>query len=203
MPVQLRPALPADIEDLAALIVGDLDQPSTQAGMRLFALERREDAMAINRVMLTSGESWRSVTVADDAGAIGMVQIGESLLSLNPEVAALAVELYGDDFMAILGPRLAALQRVQAAYPEDCLLISEIHVSAARRGRGVGTALFEHALDTARREGRSRIGLQTLTSNPARLAFEAWGFEVANTTIDVEFEALTGAAGYHLMLRTV
>jgi hypothetical protein len=45
------------------------------------------------------------------------------------------------------------------------------------------------------------LGLQTLTNNPARRVFEAWGFEVEETRTDPEFEEFCGAAGYHLMLR--
>jgi GNAT superfamily N-acetyltransferase len=199
--MELRPAQEADVDDLARLILGDPAQPSTVAGMRLFALDDVDDALDVNRVMLSSTEGWRSVTVAE--GPVGMVQLGEPLLALTPEVAALSQRLYGDDFMAVLGSRLAALGRVQAEYPDGCLRISEIHVDPASRGLGVGTVLFEHVLPTAPQRGFSRLGLQTLTTNPARRIFESWGFEVADTRTDAEFESFTGAAGYHLMLRGI
>lgn len=201
--MELRPARASDIDALARLILGDPEQPSTLAGMRLFALERIEDALEVNRVMLSSTGGWRSVTVAGADAPVGMVQIGASLLALTPEVATLSQRLYGDDFMAVLGPRLAALSRVQADYPDGCLRLSEIHVDPVWRGHGVGTALFDHVLATGRQEGHDRLGLQTLTTNPARTVFESWGFAVVDTRTDAEFEAFTGAAGYHLMLRDV
>ena len=59
------------------------------------------------------------------------------------------------------------------------------------------------AIARAAAEGLGLMGLQTLTNNPARAAFEAWGFEVAETVTDPDFEALTGVPGYYLMLREV
>lgn len=199
--MQLRPASQHDLEDLARLMVGEPSQPSTAAGMRLFALDDLDDAIELNLVMIASTKGWKAITVADHHGPVGLVQLGEAYLSLTSEIVALAQRLYGDDFRQILGPRLEVLERVRTTYPDDCLRISEIHVAPERCGEGIGTALFEHAVAEAHREGSSRLGLQTLTNNPARGAFEAWGFEVAETKTDPKFELLTGAAGYHLMLR--
>lgn len=199
--MQLRPASTDDIEDLALLIVGEPSQPSTAVGMRLFALGDLDDVIELNRVMIASTDGWRAITVAESEGPVGMIQLGEAFLSFTPEIAALAQRLYGSDFQQILWPRLDVLQRVKTGYPDDCLRISEIHVSPKHRGEGIGTSLFEHALARANDEGFKRMGLQTLTSNPARDAFEAWGFEVVETKTDPEFELLTGAPGYHLMLR--
>ncbi len=199
--MQLRPASESDIEELAVLIVGEPAQSTTAVGMRLFGLDDLDDVIELNEVMIASTGGWRAITIADTDGPVGLIQLGEAFLSFTPEVAAFARRVYGEDFQAILGPHIEALQRVQTGYPDDCLRISEIHVSPKHRGEGIGTALFDHAVTRAHEEGYSRLGLQTLTNNPARDTFEAWGFEVVETKTDPEFELLTGAAGYHLMLR--
>lgn len=201
--MELRPASEYDIDDLARLIAGDVNQATTLAGMRLFALQDLDDAIELNRVMITSTAGWSAMIVADVGGPAGLVQIGEAFLAMTPELIEFAGRLYGDRFQEVLGPRIAAMQRVQTEYPPDCLRISEIHVSPDHRGEGIGTALFEHAVEQAHAGGFKQLGLQTLTTNPARSAFEAWGFEVIETRTDPEFEELSGVPGYHLMLRDV
>lgn len=199
--MDLRPADRSDIERLAHLIVGDPAQASTVAAMSLFALESADDAIELNRVMIASTEGWKAMTVAGSDVPAGLVQLGEGFLQMTPEIVEFAVRTYGEGFEEFIGPRLEALSRVHGEYPAGCLRISEIHVWPDHRGRGVGTALMNHAVDVARREKAPLLALQTLTNNPARQAFEAWGFSVAETKTDAAFEALTGAAGYHLMLR--
>jgi len=199
--MELRPAAEDEIGSLARLIVGDPSQATTAAGMRLFALDDLDDVIELNEVMIASTEGWRAMTVAEETGLAGLVQVGEAFLAMTPEIVAFAQRLYGDNFQQVLGPRLAAMQRVQTSYPDGCLRISEIHVSPSHQGKGVGTALLEHVVDQAGAEDFKLLGLQTLTTNPARAALEAWGFEVVDTQTDPEFEELTGAAGYHLMLR--
>jgi len=200
--MDLRPATADEIGVLAALVFGEETQASTVAGMQLFGIETIDDALELNRVMISSTESWRSTTVADLGDSIGgMVQVGEASMAFTPEVVELAQRFYGPDFETVLGPRLAAQGRVQASYPPDCLRISEIHVEPARRGKGIGSALMNHVISAASSDGFTSLGLQTLTSNPARQTFETWGFRVATTTTDAEFEAFTKASGYVLMLR--
>jgi len=193
--MQLRAASEHDVTQLARLMGGDPSQASTAAAMRLF------DVIEVNRVMMESTGGWRHVTVADMEGPVGFIAVGEPFLSMTPEIVELCMRLYGEGFASIIGPRLAALQRVQSTYPPECLRVSEIHIDPGHRRRGIGAALITHAVEGAEREGLDRLGLQTLVGNPARDAFEAWGFEVAETTNDAVFEDLTGAPGYHLMIR--
>ncbi len=200
--MELRPAGPEEISVLAELVLGDESQASTVAGMRLFGLESAKDTLELNRVMITSTGSWRTTTVADLGDGIGgMVQVGEASMAFTPEVVTLARRLYGDGYQSFLGPRLAAMGRVQATYRPEWLRIAEIHVAPEHRGKGVGSALIGHVAGEAAGAGFASMALQTLTNNPARQAFEAWGFGIAATITDPEFEALTGAAGNHLMLR--
>ncbi len=151
--------------------------------------------------MIESTEGWKSMVVAGTDEPVGLVQAGGGFLAMTPEIADFARGVHGSDFMAFLGPPLEAMSRVQASYPPRCLRISEIHVAPDHQGRGIGTALLVHVADSARVRGIGQLGLQTLTNNPARKVFEAWGFEVADTLEDSEFEAFAGASGYRLMLR--
>ena len=200
--MELRPASHGDIDGLARLVTGEESQPTTVAGMGLFGLERFEDALELSRVMIESTRGWQAMTVADANQAVGLIQLGEAFLAITPEIVEFAQRVYGADFQQILGPRLAVLEKVQTEYPDGCLQISEIHVSPDHRGEGIGTALMNHAVEVAsNNEEYGVMGLQMLTDNPARDAFEAWGFEVVDTRTDSEFQELTGAAGYHLMLR--
>ncbi len=202
--MRLRPASEAEIEALATLMVGDAGQPTTVAGSRLFSLEQFDEMLEFNRVMIHSTGSWGSTVVAElDEEIVGMIQLGEAFLSMTPEIAEFAQRTYGEGFYDFLAPRLAAMNRVQVAYPPGCLRISEIHVDPASRGRGIGTMLLDYAVSRATDEGAECLALQTLTTNPARSAFEAWGFRVVETTNDEEFEAFTGASGYHLMVLRV
>ena len=201
--MDLRPASKDDADRLARLIVGEHSQASTTAGMRLFALDDLDDAIELNRIMIASTEGWRATTVADVDGPVGLVQIGEAFLAMTPEILAFAKRLHGDSVQQVIGAGLEALGKVQTTYPDDCLRISEIHVAPEHRGEGIGTALFEYVVARAREKRIRTLGLQTLTTNPARHAFEAWGFEVVDTKTNPVFEELTGAAGYHLMLREV
>ena len=55
--------------------------------------------------------------------------------------------------------------------------IEELYVAPAQRGRGIGRALLEAALDTARRAGATRLELGTAeTDTAARALYESCGF---------------------------
>lgn len=201
--MELTAATAEDVDALASLIVGDVGQATTVAGMRLFRLERYEDMVEFTRLTIDSTGGWQSMVVARGPEPIGMIQMGDALLAMTPEIVGFARRLYGEGFQEVLGPRLGALQRVQSTYPPDSLRVSEIHVSCEARGTGIGTALMDRAMARAVEEKLSFLALQTLTSNPARRSFQAWGFEVVATQTDAAFNELTGASGYHLMVREV
>jgi hypothetical protein len=53
----------------------------------------------------------------------------------------------------------------------------------------------------ARAAGHDTMSLQVLTANLAVRLCESFGFEVVSTATDPDFEALTGVAGDHRMLK--
>jgi ribosomal-protein-alanine N-acetyltransferase len=67
------------------------------------------------------------------------------------------------------------------------LVLDELHINnlAVRQefqGRGVGTALLQHVLESGARRGADRATLEVRRSNtPARRLYERLGFEVAAT----------------------
>ncbi|MDO8615250.1 MAG: GNAT family N-acetyltransferase [Dehalococcoidia bacterium] len=86
-------------------------------------------------------------------------------------------------------------------HPDNTYHLSELHVDAALRGRGIGGALLGHAEGEARRQGRATMSLTTTTVNPARRLYERNGFRVVETRTDRDYERYTGIEGRHLMVK--
>lgn len=202
--MHIRPADREDIDAIAQLIAGEEDQATTTAATRLFGLRSFGDAVQMNRVVIESNDGWHSMAVAEQSGhLIGVVQVGDPFLTFTSELMDFAEFVHGPDHQAYLGHRLEALARVQVTYPDNSLRISEIHVAPQARSIGVGRELLGWARERAVARGASALALQTLSGNPARRAFEKWGFIVTDTTTDSHFEDLTGFAGYHLMVQDI
>jgi ribosomal protein S18 acetylase RimI-like enzyme len=90
--------------------------------------------------------------------------------------------LAGDDFAVLLGgggpDGLAVLRFRPSIYSEalECHL-AELYVAPARRGRGLGLALMETAIDLARRRGCDFMDLGTSEDDvAARRLYERLGF---------------------------
>ena len=65
---------------------------------------------------------------------------------------------------------------------DDTLYIQQLAVAADRRGRGIGTRLLNEAAARARLEGRQRLLLTVVDSNPrARALYERLGFVAIKT----------------------
>jgi ribosomal protein S18 acetylase RimI-like enzyme len=102
----------------------------------------------------------------------------------GPEAIADRVRdlLGGEDFEVLLGGRgpdgLAVLRLRPSIYSEarECYL-AELYVAPARRGRGLGLALMEAAIDLARRRGCDFMDLGTSEDDvAARGLYERFGF---------------------------
>ena len=98
-------------------------------------------------------------------------------------------------------PRLRVLSRVQTGIPRGAYKITELHVAPRHRGRGIGTAVLQHAEEHARAGGYPSMALQTWCGNPARRLYERFGFRLAKVVTDEQFEQLTGVAGNQLMVK--
>ena len=134
---------------------------------------------------------------------VGILQVSDASLQMTPGLFLTAVLLYGPFFMRKLKPRIKLQQRVQTYAPVGAYKIAELHVAPNYRGRGFGKQLLMYAEKDAQATGYSLMALQTWTSNPAKAFYERFGFTIADTRTDEEFERLTGTAGNHLMIKEV
>ena len=148
---------------------------------------------------------WRSTTVAELGGQIaGILQQASQGSSGDTPISALLVwhtlRIVGPVGAIRMLPRLRARGRLTMKRPENSYHISELHVDAALRGRGIGGALLVYAKAEARRQGRAAMSLVTTTVNPARRLYERHGFKVVETRTDEGYERYTGIEGRHLMV---
>lgn len=77
-------------------------------------------------------------------------------------------------FVAFLGERIAGFIGVHAQWWEDGELFGEVHefvVDPDVQGRGIGSALFNHALAYLEKAGRTKIGLWVGEKNEHAIAF--------------------------------
>lgn len=73
----------------------------------------------------------------------------------------------------------------RAAFPGGWM-IGNVAVRPDWRGRGIGRALVEAALETAERRGGAWVGLEVREDNPvARRLYERLGFEPVGTTVEL------------------
>jgi len=99
-----------------------------------------------------------------------------------PQLAARIRELMGVDTIVLLagdGPDGLAVLRLRLSIwssGKECYL-AELYVAPERRGHGLGRALMEAAIETARREGADWMDLGTSEDDvAARALYESLGF---------------------------
>ncbi len=105
----------------------------------------------------------KGVTPAEDVHALdvaGLLVEDISLFSIRRDGVLLAV---------------GALKQLDSLHAE----IKSMHVAAAARGQGVGRAMIDHLVGTARARGYSRVSLETgpmAAFSPARALYASAGF---------------------------
>jgi putative acetyltransferase len=120
---------------------------------------------------------------ADDVRALLAVHLGWAHTTSPPEdVHALDVDGLVDPSVTFCSYRvdgellgIGALKRLD----EDHAEVKSMHTVAAARGRGIGRAMVEHLLATARARGFRRVSLETGSMDafaPARALYESVGF---------------------------
>ena len=196
-------ARPEDTERIAQVMFDD--PPAESVG--IVGSERGAREMGKVLVRIPGSElGWRSTTVAELDGQIAGIlqQAGQGSSGDTPISARLVwhtLRIVGPVGAIRMLPRLRARGRLTMKRPENSYHISELHVDAAFRGRGIGGALLEYAEGEARRQGRAAMSLVTTTVNPARRLYERHGFEVVETRTDEAFQRYTGIEGRHLMVK--
>jgi putative acetyltransferase len=120
---------------------------------------------------------------ADDVRALLAVHLAWSHTTTPPEdVHALDVDGLLDPAVAFFSYRvdgallgIGALKRLDERHAE----VKSMHTVAAARGQGIGRAMVEHLLATARALGCARVSLETgsmAAFAPARALYESVGF---------------------------
>jgi ribosomal protein S18 acetylase RimI-like enzyme len=137
----------------------------------------------------------------DDAVAVAglLIQLGEvghgqpdprvedrfrSMLE-SPDYLLLVAENEGGQVIGLLD----ASQRWTLWHAGPCVLIEELVVDREARRQGVGRALIEAAIDWARAQGCSEIGLGTETYNLSAQAFyRKLGFDSVSLLLEYEMD---------------
>ena len=173
--------------------------------MRLYGLQRIEDARTVFRIVWRAGENWRESSIARDGDrVVGLLQTQQTERSsarMTPRVAIAVLLALGPVRSLRLPSRLRLQKRVSPKKPPGAYVISEIHVAPPFRGQGFGVELLAYAERDARACGFRHMALHTLTTNPAQHLYRRCGFEIVETLTDPEFLRITGAGGNVLMVK--
>ena len=197
-----RPATAADSDFLADTIFGDAEQESARAGITLFGVADPDRLRALLRAAWRSAQHWRRTEIAEDAcRPVGFVQVGRSSTKVTPGLVVDAVRAVGLTAAVRLPLRMRVADRVSPAKPEGAIVVSELHVVPARRGRGIGGVLLGRAEARARRDGAATTALHTLVTNPARRLYERHGYVAVTEACDPTFERITGVRGNVLYVK--
>lgn len=196
-----RPATRADSDVIADTIFGDAEQDSTRAGIALFGVADPVRLRDLFRSAWRRAHHWRHTEIAElDGRPVGLLQAGGSSMRVTPGLVIDALRAVGP--AAVRLPfRLRVADRVSPPKPAGAFVVSEVHVVAAYRGRGIGGALLERAEARARREGAAVMALHTLVTNPARRLYERHGYVATAEVTDPAFERLTGVRGNVLYVK--
>ncbi|MGH1370004.1 MAG: GNAT family N-acetyltransferase [Maritimibacter sp.] len=100
--------------------------------------------------------------------------------------------------------RVVPLAMLERKAPKDVLQMDGICVSATARGKGVGSALFQHLFDYAHESGCRAITLDVIDTNPrAKALYERLGFEVVSEEHTSIMEPLLGFSKAERMMRSL
>ncbi len=199
--VELRPAGDGDLSEISRI----MNHPPEPPTATLLGADR---ASKLGDLLVRSGASValaRTTVATLDGAVVGVMDCGSqyairmtlpSLLRLLPRV------------VVVLGPALPRAlygmwlrQQVQFGPISDAFPVAELYVDERLRNRGIGGRLLRHAEDLARRDGSSRMCLETGITNPARWLYERHGYRLTETKVNAQYERMTGSPGRILMVK--
>jgi ribosomal protein S18 acetylase RimI-like enzyme len=202
--LEFEAAKSSDSDLVSDLILGQPGQLTTDVGMRAFGMRDFGKARTMWRLMNRKEEAWTHVTLARSGEeTVGVLMTAGLDINVSFSLLARALFLFGPVWLFRLPSRMKLQSRVHCDRPDGSFAISEMHVAASWRGRGIGGALLAEAERQAHEQGKTLMTLEVLTTNPAMRLYERAGFEVVQTSIDPEYERVTGCPGYHRMNRVL
>lgn len=200
--ITCRPAIAADSDLLADIVLGSDQQITTQVAMRLYGIERLDVARSLFRTVWRAADNWKLSVVAERGSEpVAELQTGGSSMQVTPGVVVAALRALGPVALLRLPRRLRLQRRVSPAKPPGAYVVAELHVAPEWRGKSIGQAMLTYAEIEARERGCREMALHTLTNNPARRLYERSGFRAVRTCVDADFRRLTGADGNILLVK--
>jgi len=189
-----------DGDRISDIVLGVPGTLTTDVSMKALGIGNFEKARRLWRLVNSRAETWRKTVLARSAGETVGVLVTEPIeLAPAPRLLLEALRLLGPVWLLRLPRRFRTEVRVHTGAPGGAFRISELHVAAEHRGRGIGSALLVEAERRARADERPLMSLEVLTANPALRLYERFGFEIALTATDPAFERVTGVSGNHRM----
>ncbi len=134
--------------------------------------------------------------VAFDAGDFEEHALGRAMFAAFGELG------FSPERSAAVGPLLAPYLACFPDMPAGTWIIENVGTRPEARRRGLVAQLLEQALEDGRRRGLPRAQISVLISNdPARRAYEKFGFRDVETRETPEFARLMNAPGFARMTR--
>lgn len=211
MPIQIRPATPADVPMLAQvqLLAGRSHLPR---GLYDVIWDGPEPALLdfLEQTLQTNTRSWAHYStylVADLDG-----QPAAALCAYDPRERGLpvleqafaevfTVRGWSDEEQAAFWQRFAPLATCLLPDEDGAWVVETVTTLPPFRRRGLINALLREALDQGRRHGHSFAQLTALIGNtPAIQAYEKVGFRVTQEHRHPDFEAAMGTPGTARMI---
>lgn len=179
--VRFRQAAPEDAPQVVPLI----HSSGPAAFDYVFAVSGYGDAQAFLRQAFVDGAGefgWRNHVVAEMDGAVVAVGAGFGGATKWPFTLAAARQILGHYHWRHAAGVIARGLRVESVIPPPTgamHYLAHLAVSPSWRGRGFGSALVDHLLDTARSLAQGPVILDVATTNPdAQRLYQRLGFEV-------------------------
>lgn len=146
---------------------------------------------------------WIAQQDGEAAAALCALPVGEARRTVRPaiEEAARATGL-GESDLAAMWQRSAYAGLCWSWADDGDWMIEHVATSPSHRGRGLVTALLDHALRAGQADGFKRASIGFYIGNDvAERCYARAGFRFAEEKRHPDFEALTGAPGFRRFMR--
>ena len=203
--VDIRPARESDGAFLAWVILAatrsHLAKGWFDIALELPEIETLKFVEGLTRTTAPSWWHWSRFTIAEfdgfPVGALCAFRSGEGYPLSAPAMTEVTTALgWTDADVTAMWERAAYMFTCAMDSHDDRWAIENIAVRPAFRGRGIARTLVEHAADRGREAGFETAQISVMIENlPARRAYEAAGFSLAEEKRHPDFELEAGSPG--------